>query len=141
MVDGTRTGRDAGLEPARPDATLGDLVSEMTSELGTLLRQEVELAKVETKEEVGKAAKAGAMFGGAGAAGWFAILLFSFALAWLLDQAMNRALAFFLVGLVWLVAALVLYTIARRNVREIEPLPQTVESIKEDVAWAKAQRS
>jgi len=138
---GSRTRPDPDLEPARPDASLGQLISEMTSDLGTLLRQEVDLAKLETKEEVTKAAKAGGMFGAAGLAGWFALLLFSFAIAWLLDQAMNTALAFAIVGLVWLVAALVLYSMARRNLRRVEPLPNTVESIKEDVAWAKAQRS
>jgi uncharacterized membrane protein YqjE len=138
-----RTGRDsdAAVEPKRADVSLGELFSEMTSKLGTLLRQEVELAKVETKEEVGRAAKAGGLLGAGGAAAWFALLFVSLALAWLLDQAMNRALAFAIVGVAWLLAAIVLFTVGRRRMKDVEPLPQTIETLKEDVAWAKAQKS
>jgi uncharacterized membrane protein YqjE len=142
MAD-VRSGRevDLAVEPQRPEASLGQLVSEMTSELGTLLRQEVELAKVETKEEVGRAARAGGMLGAGGLAAWFGLLFASLALAWLLDQAMNRALAFVIVGAAWLLVAAVLFIIGRRRMREVEPLPQTMESLKEDVAWVKAQKS
>ena len=73
----------------------------MTSELSTLFRQEIELAKTEARDEAKKAGKAGAMFGGAAVAGWLALLLLSLALAWLLDQAMNTALAFAIVGVLW----------------------------------------
>jgi uncharacterized membrane protein YqjE len=142
MAD-VRSGRevDLAVEPQRPEASLGQLVSEMTSELGTLLRQEVELAKVETKEEVGRAARAGGMLGAGGLAAWFGLLFASLALAWLLDQAMNRALAFVIVGAAWLLVGAVLFIIGRRRMREVEPLPQTMESLKEDVAWVKAQKS
>jgi len=132
---------DTSIEPKRPNASLGELVSEMTNELGTLFRKEVELAKVETKEEVSRAAKAGGMLGSGALAGWFGLLFVSLALAWLLDQAMNRALAFVVVGVVWLVAAVVLLLLGKRRLQEVEPLPQTVGSLKEDMAWARAQRS
>ena len=42
-----RSDVDLAVEPMRPDASLGELFSEMTQNLGTLLRQEVELAKTQ----------------------------------------------------------------------------------------------
>jgi F0F1-type ATP synthase assembly protein I len=124
-------------EPKRPEASLGELFREMTAELGGLFRQEVELAKVETREEVQRSAKAAAAMTVAGVAAFLAVLFVSLALAWLLDQALNTALAFVIVGLLWAVGATVLLSIGRSRLRAVRPLPQTTASIKEDVAWAK----
>ena len=66
-------------EPQRSESSLGDLVTEMTDELSTLFRKEIELAKTEAREEVGHAGKAAALFGGAGLAGWLALLFLSLA--------------------------------------------------------------
>jgi uncharacterized membrane protein YqjE len=135
---------DAALptEPKAPEKSLGQLFSELTSDLSTLMRKEVELAKVETKEEVARAGKAGGMLGGGAFAGWFALLFLSFALAWLLDEWMHTALAFLVVGLVYAVVAAVLVLQGRTRLQSVNPVPQqTVETLKEDVQWAKAQRS
>ena len=135
---------DAALptEPKAPEKSLGQLFSELTSDLSTLMRKEVELAKVETKEEVARAGKAGGMLGGGAFAGWFALLFLSFALAWLLDEWMHTALAFLVVGLVYAVVAEVLVIQGRARMQSVNPVPQqTVETLKEDVQWARAQRS
>jgi F0F1-type ATP synthase assembly protein I len=106
------------------------------------MRKEVELAKVETKEEVSRAGKAGGMLGGGAFAGYFALLFLSFALAWLLDEWMHTALAFLIVGLLYAVVAAVLVVRGRARLQSVNPVPQqTVETLKEDVQWAKAQRS
>ena len=129
-------------EPKAPEKSLGQLFSELTSDLSTLMRKEVELAKVETKEEVSRAGKAGGMLGGGAFAGYFALLFISFALAWLLDEWMHTALAFLIVGLLYGVVAAVLVVRGRARLQNVNPVPQqTVETLKEDVQWAKAQRS
>jgi len=128
-------------EPKRPDQSLGDLFKEMTSELSGLFRQEVELAKVETREEVQRTAKAGASIGVGGVAALLCITFLSTALALLLDQAMNTALAFAIVAVLWGIAAAVLISVARKKLREVKPLPETTASIKEDMEWAKNLRS
>ena len=129
-------------EPKAPEKSLGQLFSELTADLSTLLRKEVALAKVETKEEAGRAAKAGSMLGGGAFAGWFALLFLSFALAWLLDEWLHTALAFLLVGLVYAVVAAALVLRGRARLQSVNPVPsQTVETLKEDVQWARAQRS
>ena len=113
----------------------------MTDELSTLFRKEIELAKTEAREEVGHAGKAAALFGGAGLAGWLALLFLSLALAWLIDQATNTAVAFAIVGVAWTIAALVLQSAARKRLANVRGLPETKRSIKEDMEWARAQKS
>jgi len=121
--------------------SLGDLLGEMTTKLGNLVRAELDLAKTEAKEEIARAGKAGGLFGGAAAAGYLALIFLSAGLAWLLDQAMNTALSFALVGVLWSVIAFVLLTSARKKVKGLEVLPVTKDTLREDVQWAKAQKS
>ena len=132
---------DPATEPRRPDASLGDLFTELTDDLSTLFRKEIELAKTEAREEVGQAGKAAAMFGGAAGAVWLALLLLSLALAWLLDQGINTALAFAIVGILWAIAGFILLRSGRSKLARLRVLPQTKATIKEDVEWAKAQQS
>lgn len=127
--------------PKRSEASLGELLSEMTSELSSLFRQEVELAKVEARQEASRAVRAGSKLAVAGVAALLAALLASMAGAWLLDQAINRALAFLIVGIAWAIVGMVLYTTGRRDLKDLGALPATRETIKEDVEWAKAQKS
>jgi uncharacterized membrane protein YqjE len=136
-----RTDVDLAVEPMRPDASLGELFSEMTQNLGTLLRQEVELAKTEAKEEASAAGKAAAMLVVGAVAAVLALAFLSAGLAWLLDDVMGSALAFALVGAAWVVIAAVLVAVGRRRLSQIGTLPETKQSIKEDVEWAKAQKS
>ena len=131
--------RNLATQPKRPERSLGELLGEMSSDLGALLRKEVELAKVETREELSKAGKSAGMFGAAGLAGWLAVLFISLAAAWLLDQAINTALSFAIVGVVWAVVAVVLMRVGRRKLSEVNPLPETKETLKEDVEWARAR--
>ena len=51
-----------GADPT--EKSLGQLMGDVVSDVGTLVRQEIALAKVETKEELGKAGKAAGAFGG-----------------------------------------------------------------------------
>jgi hypothetical protein len=133
---------DLNVEPLQPDKSLSELISTMTSDLSTLMRQEVELAKVETREELSRTAKAGGMLAGGALTAYLAALFATFALAWLLDKWMPRALAFVIVAVIYAVAAAVLLTEGRRRLQQVTPFPrQTVETLKEDVQWAKAQKS
>jgi hypothetical protein len=128
-------------EPKRADQSLGELFKEMTSELGDLFRQEVQLAKVEATSEAKRTgAAAGAVAAGA-VAGLLFLILVSFALAELLDQAMNRALAFAIVAAVWAVVAAVLVSVGRKRLAGLRGLPETKRSLEEDKEWAKSLKS
>ncbi len=123
------------------DRSLQDLWSDMTSQAATLVRNEVALAKIETTEQLSRAGKAGALFGAAGLAGLMALQLLSFAAAWGLAAVLADGLAFLIVGLVYLVVAVSVLGKARKQAAEVSLVPQqTVETLKEDVQWARAQR-
>jgi hypothetical protein len=137
------TDYDPATQPKRPELSLGELVGELTGELSTLFRKEIELAKTEAREEASHAGKAAAMFGGAAVAGWLALLMLSLALAWLLDDeaGLDRAVSFVIVGAIWIVGAIILQAVGRSRLSKVRGLPKTKATIKEDVEWAKAQNS
>jgi hypothetical protein len=126
---------------AEPEPTLGELVSGMTADVGTLVRKELELAKAEVREEARTTGKAAGMFGVAGLAGWFALLFVSLALAWGLAEIMPEGFAFLLVGLLYAAVAAFVAMQAKQRMRDVRPPEQTIETVKEDVAWARARMS
>jgi uncharacterized membrane protein YqjE len=131
-------GRAVTYEGAEP--SLGELFGELTHEFGQLVRSEMELARVELKEEAGRAGRAGAMLGAAAAAGYLALALLAFAAAWGLAEVIEPGWAFLVVGLAVGAVAAVLAVTGRNRLREVSPLPdQTVETLKEDARWARAQ--
>jgi uncharacterized membrane protein YqjE len=141
QVDVENGPTDLTTEPKRPEMSLGELFSEMTSEVSTLFRKEIELAKVEAREEVGRSKQAAIMFGIAGVAALLALAMLSTALAWWLDEAMHPAVAFAIVGALWVLAAAITVSIGRKRIQEMQGLPKTKQTIKEDVEWAKQQKS
>jgi hypothetical protein len=112
-------------------ASIGELLGEVTTDLSTLLRQEVELAKAELRQEAGKAGKAAGMFGGAGLAGYMVLLFLSFALWWGLANVLDEGWAALVVAVVWAVIGAVLFAVARGKAREVRGLRQTAETVRE----------
>jgi uncharacterized membrane protein YqjE len=141
MSDGLTSDRARPVEPLQPDKSIGELFSELTADLGHLVRQEVQLAKTEAREEAKRVGKGAGMLAAAGVGALLALILISFAAAWLLDKAMDRGAAFALVALIWAVIAGILALVGKKQLAAAKPLPQTVETLKEDVQWAKAQKS
>jgi uncharacterized membrane protein YqjE len=121
------------------DRPIGELLKQLANETTTLVRQELDLAKAEMRE---KAGKAGPGFGMWGAAGLTALLALGSLTAFLilaLDGVMPNWLAALIVGLVYAAVAGVLYVSGKQRVEEAgSPVPQkTIETVKEDVEWAK----
>lgn len=122
------------------DRPLGELVGEMTRDVSLIMRKEVELAKVEIKEEVAKSGKAAGLFGATGAFGYLALIMVSFAAAWGLAALMPVGWAFLIVGVVHAVIAAITGLMGKKTIKSVTPVPeQTVETLKEDVQWAKQQ--
>ena len=120
------------------ERSLSELVSEVTGEIATLFRKEVELARVETSEQVSRAAKAGAMLGAAAVIGFLTLILLAFALAWGLSEAVPEGVAFLIVGLLFGIVAAVLASVGRKRIASVSPVPdQTVQTLKADVQVAK----
>ncbi|MFI9150605.1 phage holin family protein [Streptomyces sp. NPDC053367] len=127
-----------GLSDAGPDRSTGELLSAVTSDLQTLLRQEAELAKTEIREEATKAGKAAGMYGGAAFGGYMVAIFASFAAVFGLANVMDAGWAALIVAAVWAAVAAVLYVKGRSRMREVSPKPeQTLQSLKEDAQWAR----
>ena len=129
-------------ETARENESLGDLFSRLTEDLSKLVRDEVELARVEISQTVENVKTAGISIGVAGALGLMAFVMLSFAAAWGLAEVLPPGVAFLIVGGAYALAALALLALGRQRLKSAKPVPeQTVETLKEDVAWAKQQMS
>ena len=127
---------DTGAE----DPSLGELFSSLTTDLSQLVRAEMELARVEIREEASKAGKAAGMLGGGALAGYLALILLSFAAAWGLAEVVDAGWAFLIVGLVVAAVAAVLALTGKKRLQQVHPVPdQTVDTLKEDARWARAQ--
>lgn len=130
--------------PLGPDpeaASLGDLFGRLTEDFSLLMRQEVALAKAEIKEEATRAGKGAGMLGGTGIAALFGLMMISFAAAWGLAAAIPTGWAFLIVAVVWLAAAAALFVTGRRELKELKPVPTTVQTLKEDAQWARHPKS
>jgi hypothetical protein len=110
--------------------SLGQLVGDVTRDLSTLMRQELALARAELKQEASKAAKGAGAFGGAGFAGYMAVLFLSIALWWALSYLVGLGWAALIVAVIWGIVAAVLAAVGRRRFREVNPTPErTVDTL------------
>ena len=122
--------------------SLPELVGDMTQDLSTLLRKEVELAREEIKVEVRKAARAGGGFGAAAYEGVVAGVGLVMTLGFLLDEVLPTWVAFLIVTLLLAAGAAVAFLAGKKQLQTIEPVPeQTIETLKEDKQWLSEQRN
>jgi Putative Actinobacterial Holin-X, holin superfamily III len=113
------------------NASLGELLGDVTRDLSTLMRQEVELAKAELKQSTSRAGKGAGMLAGAGVGGHFVLLFLSLALMWALGSIMALGWAALIVAVIWAIIAAVLASIGRKELKQIKGLPQTGETLSE----------
>jgi len=111
--------------------SVGQLLGEISSDISTLMRQEVELAKTELQQSVSRASKGAGMLGGAAVAGHMVLLFLSVALWWGLGERIGRGWSGLVVALIWAVIAAALAVAGRSQLKEVDGLPQTAETAKE----------
>jgi len=118
---------------------IAELLKQLASETSTLVRQELDLAKAEMREKGRKAGPGVGMIGAAGAMGLLAAGTLTAFLVLALDGAMPNWLAALIVTVVYGAIAAVLYMRGKEKVDDAgSPAPrQTIETLKEDVEWAK----
>jgi Flp pilus assembly protein TadB len=122
--------------------SLGDLLGDIAHNMTTLVKDELDLAKTEAKQEAAKAGKGAGLLGGAGVTGHLALLFGSLAVMFWLDSWMHTALAALIVAVVWAAVAAVLASRGRKELKQLDPkLETTQRTIKEDVQWAKQQKN
>lgn len=120
-----------GPEERAATTPLGELLSDVSSDLSNLFRQEVALAKAELTQSAKKAGKAASMFGGAGLTALFALLFLSIAAWWGLGYLVGNAWSALIVAAVYAIVAAILAVRGRKELKDIQGAPQTVETVKE----------
>jgi uncharacterized membrane protein YqjE len=134
------TAHDTPPEQLR-ERPMGDLVKQLAGQTSTLVRQEIDLAKAELSEKGRVAGQGAGLFGGAAVVGLMAAGALTATLILVLDKAMDTWLAALIVTVVMGALAAVLALQGRNRMRAAAPpIPQqTVETMKEDVEWAKTR--
>jgi len=112
------------------DRSLGDLISEVTQDLSTLMRQELELAKAELQQSASRAGKGAGMLGGAAVAGYFVLLFLSLALWWAIGSATGLGWSALIVAVIWGIIAAVLASVGRKSLQAVRGLPKTADTVK-----------
>jgi hypothetical protein len=123
------------------DRPLGEVAGELTRDVSLLVRQEIELAKAEMKEKGRVAAPGLGMIGGAGVTGLMAAGALTAFFILVLSIFLPEWSSALIVGAV---LAAVTYVLVRQGKERVEkagsPVPeQTIETVKEDVEWAKTR--
>jgi uncharacterized membrane protein YqjE len=127
-------------EQARSQTT-GELIKQLSEQTSELVRQEVNLAKAELAEKGRQAGVGAGIFGVAGLIGATAFFALTAALIALLSEGMDTWLAALIVAVVYAVIAGVGAMLGKTRIKQATPPApeQTIDSVKEDVQWAKTQ--
>lgn len=113
------------------NSSLGDLLGDVTRDISTLMRQEVELAKAELKQSGTRAGKGAGLLAGAGVAGHFVLLFLSVALWWGLGNLIGHGWSAVVVAVIWAIIATILASMGRKELKAIKGMPQTAETLQE----------
>ena len=112
--------------------SVGQLMGEVAKDLSTLMRQELELAKVEVKAEAKKAGAGAGLFGAAGFAGYMVALFLSIALWWALENLMDAGLAALIVAILWGIVGAIAFVMGKKKFQQVNPKPErTVETLSQ----------
>ena len=132
----SRTDEDRALE----NRSLGDLFAELAHETGTLVRQEVALAKAEVTQKAKQVGKNVGYLLIGGAIAYAAFLAVIATLIMLLGKVMPQWGATLLVGVLMAGLGWLLIDKALSALQQTEVTPrQTVDTLKEDATWLKEQ--
>src|ERR671916_2352507 len=122
---------DSG-HPDVEGVSVGALIGEVTKDLSTLMRQELELAKVELKVEAKKAGQGAGMFGAAGFAGYMVLMFLSIALWWALSHLVGHSWSALIVAILWGVVGAVAFVMGKKKFQQVNPKPErTVETLQQ----------
>jgi tetrahydromethanopterin S-methyltransferase subunit G len=109
--------------------SIGSVLSDITANISTLLRQEVALAKAELNQSANRAGKGIGLFAGAAIAGVLLLVFVSVSAWWGLGLHIGNEWSALVVAAVWAVIALILFLAGRAELKRIRGLPATTETL------------
>jgi uncharacterized membrane protein YqjE len=111
--------------------SIGEAVGAVTRDMSVLVQQELALAKAEVRQSTSRAGQAAGMFAGAAVAAFLFVVFLSIALWVTISDDTGPAWAAVIVAAIWLVAAGILFLVARGQVKKISGLQQTTETVRQ----------
>ena len=134
-------GRHDGQQEDLAHLPMAQLLRRLSDQTSLLVREEVGLAKAELAEKGKRASRGAGMFGGAGVFALYGVGALTAAAILALSLAVASWLAALIVGVLFLAIAGVAALAGKKQVQQATPpMPQqTVETVKEDVQWAKTR--
>jgi len=126
------------MNPNQNGRSTGEIMQDVVGDLGDIVRAELRLARAEVGEKASNAGSAAGMLGRAAVAGLLGgMSLVATAIA-VLATALPVWLASVIVTVVLLIAAGSMYAVGRSKLKDVNPTPErTVETLKDDIEWAK----
>jgi hypothetical protein len=118
-------------ETGAGNKSIGEAISDVTRDLSILVQQELALAKAEVRQSATRAGQTAGMFAGAAIATFLFVLFLSLALWVAISDLTGPGWAAFIVAVIWLVAAAVLFVVARGQMQKISGLSQTTETVRQ----------
>lgn len=134
--------RQRALRDTNGDRPLSEILGSLGRDVSELVQAQLDLAKLELREDARNAAKAGAMGAAAAAVAIAALLLVGMAAAWAIAEAWPAWSGFLIVAVVYALVAAVLVTVARKRLEPVTEGPtQTIQELQEDARWLQQHRN
>lgn len=125
--DLTQDGSSPG--EGQEERSIGDILSDVTTDLSTLMRQELELAKSELKQTATRAGTGAGMFGGAAVAGHMVLVFLSLSAWWALGTLIGLGWSALIVAVIWAIIAAVLALTGKSQLARARGIPRTTETV------------
>jgi uncharacterized membrane protein YqjE len=110
--------------------SVGDMLAEVSSDLSTLMRQELELAKAELRQSATRAGRGAGMLTGAAVAALLFLIFVSVAVWWALGDGIGRGWSALIVAVAWLIIGGILAVVGRSQLKSVSGLPRTADTVK-----------
>jgi hypothetical protein len=125
----------------RDDRSLGQLFGDLSRQLTTLVRQEIDLARAETTAKVTTAGRDAAMIGAGGAVAYAgALVLLGAVVLILIRLGLDAWLSALIVGLIAVAVGAVLVDQGRKRLQNVDVVPErAIDTAREEAEWAKEQ--
>jgi uncharacterized membrane protein YqjE len=123
---------------ATTDRSVSDVLQDIIRNIQDIVRSEVRLAKTEVREEVFKARDAGVLIGVGALSGMFSAFFLLFSIVFALSRVVPDWAAALIVAIALAIATGVMLSKGSERFKHVHPAPnKTIESLKENVEWAK----
>jgi uncharacterized membrane protein YqjE len=125
---------------ATSDRSIAEVLQDILRNVQEIIRSEVRLAKTEAREEISKAKSAGLLVGAGVMCGAFATFFLLLTIVYALATVLPYWAAALIVTTVLAIIAAVVLSAGLKQFKRVNPVPdKTIESVKENVEWAKQQ--